>query len=131
MKKVTAGLMFTCVLTLCSGCGGGYSQAEQATKEMLSSMNDISAALESVKDKATAKAAAPKIEAAVARMQEAKKKGDSAKGTQADKEKLEKEYMPKIQEASDRMLKASMSAAISSGGDPTFMNAIKKMESLK
>jgi hypothetical protein len=131
MKKVLSGLMFAWLLTTCSGCGGGYSKAEEATKEMLSSMNDISAALESVKDKETAKAAAPKIEAAVERLKAATKKAEGVKGTQADKEKLEKEYMPKIQEASTRMMQASMTAAVASGGDPTFLKAIGKMKNLK
>jgi hypothetical protein len=130
MKKVTAGLMFTCVLTLCSGCGG-YSQAEQAVKEMISSMNDMSTTLESVKDKATAKAAAPKIEAAFDRLQEAKKKGDAAKGTQADKDRLEKEYMPKVKEATERWFKATLAATVASGGEPTFLKAMEKAKNLK
>jgi len=131
MKKVMSALVFAWVLVAGYGCSGGYSKAEEATKEMLSSMNDISTALESVKDAATAKAAAPKIEAAVDRLKAATKSAETVKGTKADKEKLEKEYMPKIQEASARMLKASMTAALASGGDATFLKAIDKMKNLK
>ena len=102
MRQIIIGVV--CVLA------GGYSQAEDAVKRMLRAMDDISAALESVKDPATAKAAAPKIESAVAQMQQAKNQGDLVQGTTADKEKLERAYMPKVKEAADRLLKASLSA---------------------
>jgi hypothetical protein len=123
MRQIVIG--FACVLA------GGYSQAEDAVKRMLRGMDDISAALESVKDPATAKAAAPKIESAVAQLQQAKYQGDLAQGTPADKEKLERAYMPKVKEAIERMLKASVSAALASGGDPAFLKAIDKMKNLK
>ena len=123
MRQIVIG--FACVLA------GGYSQAEDAVKRMLRAMDDISAALESVKDPATAKAAAPKIESAVAQMQQAKNQGDLVQGTTADKEKLERAYMPKVKEAANRLLKASLSAGIASGGDPAFLKAIDKMKNLK
>jgi hypothetical protein len=131
MKKVTAGLMFTCVLTLCSGCSSGYSKAEDATKEMISAMNDVSTALESVKDAQTAKAAAPKLESGFDRMQGAKKKLEGIKGTKAESEKLEKEYKTKLMEAATRMQTALLSAGLKSGGDATFMKAFEKVKDLK
>src|SRR2546428_686542 len=101
MKEVVAGFVLVCC---------GYGQAELATKQMLSALRDMSAALESVKDKETAKAAAPKIEAAVARLQQAKTKADGIKGTKAENEKLEKVYVPKVLEALTRLQKAALSA---------------------
>ncbi len=130
MKKIVAGFVFACVLAGFSGCGGS-SNAEDATKQMLSAMNDISGALESVKDKETAKAAAPKLEAAVARLQEVKKKAEGIKTTKAEDEKLQKEYMPKILEATTRMQTAGLNAGLKCGAEPTFMKAIEKMKNLK
>jgi hypothetical protein len=128
MKQAITGFVFACLVISISGCGGGYGKAEEATKEVISSMNDISAALETVKDKETAKAAAPKIEAAAARFKAATKKAEGVKGTQAEKEKLEKEYLPKIQEASARMMKATMAAALSSGGEPSLQKALSSLK---
>src|SRR5947207_2032820 len=110
MKRAVTGFVCAWILFNISGCSSSYSKAEAATKELLSAMNDITEALESVKDKETAKAAAPKIEAAVDRMQAAKNKADTIKGSQADKEKLEKEYMPKVLEVTTRMQAAAITA---------------------
>ena len=108
-----------------------YSRAEDVTQGLLREMTAITLALESVQDKETARVAAPGIEAAVNRMQELKKKADAIKGTKADQDKLEKEYMPKVLEATTRMQKAAMSAGAASGGEPTFLKAVEKMKNLK
>jgi hypothetical protein len=131
MKRAVTGFVCAWVLINLAGCSSNYAKAEEATKEMLGALNDIIDALESVKNKETAKAAAPKIEAAVDRMQAAKNKADTIKGTQADKEKLEKEYLPKLAEAQTRMQKAALSAGLKCEQEPTFMKAIEKMSKLK
>ncbi len=132
MKTAVTGLMFACVLMSASGCsGGGYAKAEPATKQMIAAMNDISEAMESVKDKESAKAAAPKIEAAVDKMKEAKKTLETVKGTKADEEKLNKEYLPKIAEVTTRMQKAGASAGAKCEAEPTFMKALEKMQTIK
>jgi hypothetical protein len=131
MKITVAWFMCACALVSASGCSSNYGKAEEATKQMLSAMDEVSAALESVKDKESAKAAAPKIEAATQRLAEVKKKLDTLKGTKAEQEKLEKEYMPKILAAGKRLEAAALPAALKCEGEPTFLKAAEKMKDLK
>jgi hypothetical protein len=125
------GVLCAFALAGTSGCSGNYGKAEAATQDMIAAMNDIAAAMESVQDKETAKVAAPKIEAGIDKMQVAKNKLDVVKGTKAEKDKLEKEYMPKIEEAGARLKKVALTATLKSGGEPTFMKALEKMQTLK
>ena len=132
MRTIVASAVCAVVLLGTVGCSSGnYGKAEDATKEMIDAMNDIAAAMESVQDRQTANAAAPKIEAAVNKMQAAKTKLDAIKGTKAEKDKLEKEYMPKIEQAAERMKKVAVQAGMKSQGEPAFMKAMEKMQSLK
>jgi hypothetical protein len=131
MKKIVA--VFLCGIGLASipGCSGAYAKAEEATKEMIGVMDDISTALESVKDKASAKAAAPKISAGVDRMRDVTKRLEAIKGTKADEEKLNKEWLPKVKKAAERMQTAGLTAGLKSEGEPTFLEAVEKMKHLK
>ena len=118
-------------LVSASGCSSNYGKAEEATKQMLSAMDELSAALESVKDKETAKAAAPKIEAASQRMIDAKKKLEPLKGSKAEEEKLAKEYKGKMEEAAKRLQSGDYSSMVKSDSEPTFLKAVKTLEGMK
>ena len=131
MKTVVAGFLCALVLVSGSGCSGNYSKAEDATKEMLGLLNDISATLESVKDRESARAAAPKLESLVDRTQEVQNRALAIKGTKADQERLEKAYKAKVEEAKNRLKNAVMSAVAKAGAEPSFTAALQKATTLK
>jgi hypothetical protein len=126
MKKIVAGFLCACMVVSMSGCSG--SKHEGVMKDTISVMDEISVALESVKDKDSAKAAAPKIEAAADKLEALKKKAkDMGDPSKEEQEKLLKEYTPKLMAAAARMAKAGQEAGVKAAGEPTFMKAIEKM----
>lgn len=132
MKKSRRLLLFVPV-TLCllvSGCGSSaVKQNEEFADEMIQCMNEYADALESVKDKDTAKAAAVKMNATTEKFKQLLAKKDKLpKVTKKQKEEFDKKYLPKIQEAADRMKKVAFSAGFKSGAEPDFMEALKRMQ---
>lgn len=127
--RFTATLLCAASLLTIVGCGkSSYQKNAEYAEEMIAVMNDYAEALESVKDTESAKAAASKIDAATTRMEELLAKKDSIpKVTQSDKDRLDKEYNPKLRAASERMKKAAETAGSKAGLEPTFMKAVVRM----
>jgi hypothetical protein len=132
MQRLTGSIFCLTICLVISGCGQSAYQANaDFAEESIAVMDLYSDALESVKDKETAKAAAVKIKEANGRMEKLlETKDDIPKVGKSDKEKLDKEYMPKMKAAIARMQKAGFSAGFKSGAEPTFMAAIKEMKAL-
>jgi hypothetical protein len=133
LLPLSVGLVF-----LCAGTGNAgptkASTYETVTKAMLKALSDLSDVLETVKDKETAKAAAPKIDKIADRFEalakEAKKLGKPSK---EEEEKLKK-YEDDAKKQAQRMAVALVPAVTKSGGDPDFKKALdhlnKAMQSL-
>jgi hypothetical protein len=78
---------------------------EDVLKGMLSALGDLTQALSEVKDEDSAKAAVPALKKGAARFTELRKKAETMKPpSPEEKDKLEKEYRPKIFEAHKKLL---------------------------
>ena len=131
MRAIGMGVLCAVVFGGAAGCSSNYGKAEAATKDMIAAFDEVAVALEGIQDKETAKAAAPKIEAAVDRIQQSKNKLDGLKGTKAENDRLEKEYMPKMEAAGARIKAAVPMAVIKSQGEPALQKALEKFGTLK
>ena len=69
---------FTLTVKQIPAGGGGSSDQEALIKDTLAVLNDLTRVYDSVKDKASARAAAPRIDAVVRRMEALKKRADGA-----------------------------------------------------
>jgi hypothetical protein len=114
-----------------AGCGDAYSKNEAVGKDMMQVLNDLADALESVKDQESAKAAAKKINEICDRMEALGKKAEALpKVTQAEKEKLDKQFNPQAEKLMPRLIAAGASARAKGGDEPDFQNALKRLESV-
>jgi hypothetical protein len=112
-----------------SGGAQGPAEHEAVMKDMIQSLSDMADILEGVKDKDSAKAAAPKLEAAAAKLEAVGKRAATLKEpSKEDQEKLMKKYGPELQKQTSRFTAAAASAGMKSGGDPDFIQAMKKLE---
>jgi hypothetical protein len=107
MKKLVWLIVAVLPLAL-SGCGG--SGADSLAKEQVGIMNDMAAALEGVKDDASADAAVAKLKELGAKLRENTKKGEAMKLSEAENKKLEEKYKPEIEKATNRMKSATEQA---------------------
>jgi hypothetical protein len=109
--------------------GSDVAKNEAVLKGMMEQLNALADALESVKDKETAKAAAAKINKAADRLDEL---GKEAKGlpklSKEEEAKLQKKYQDDLTKAATRMQKAAGPAGLKSGGDPDFLKASMRLE---
>jgi hypothetical protein len=109
----------------------GGSAHESVIRGVISCMSDLADALESVKDKDSAKAAAPKINKICDRMEELAKKGKSlGEPPTAEAERLEKKYKPELEKQMKRLVAAQMKVALAGGNDPDFQKAIQRLASV-
>jgi hypothetical protein len=120
-----------CIALACSlaGCSGNYAKHEALYTDMLKALNDLADALESVKDRESAKAAAPKINEVCDRMSELGKRAEATpKVTKSEDDKLKEKFEPQFKKANERLQKVAFQAGANSGGDPDFEKSIKKLE---
>jgi uncharacterized membrane-anchored protein YjiN (DUF445 family) len=129
MKRLI--LLGVWVILACSlsGCSDNYAKHEAIGNEMVKALNDLADALESVKDKASAKAAATKINEICDRIAEIGKRASALpKVTQSDDNKLKAKFEPELKKVSDRLAQVALKAGAASGGDPDFLNSLKRLE---
>jgi hypothetical protein len=111
-----------------SGCGGP-AKHEAVIKAMLEQMNALGDALDSVKDRASAKTAAVKINAICDRMKELGKDAEKLpKLTKADHDKLEKKYGPELEKVVKRVQSVAFQAGANCGGEPDFLKAAMRLQ---
>lgn len=106
-----AGLGLTLVLGL-SGCGGGGADA--AYKQQADAMNEVVVVLETITDDASADTAMPKLEKAVAKVQEANRKVGELKLGSDDMKKIA-DYAKMSLDAQSKMQNAKLKAMKSAG----------------
>lgn len=107
------------------------SKHETALLNVIKSMNDLGAILESVQDDSSAKDAAPKITSTGGRL---KTEFDQLKAlpkpSKSEDERLKAKYETKLNEAKSRMMKASKTAGFKGAREPSFRDAINQMRSI-
>ena len=108
MKKCI-GLGLALVL-LCGVSGCGSSEAEEAAKDLIATMNELTAILNGIKDDASADAAIPKIEKQAEKMSVLNRKMKLNKLTAEEDKKLEEKYRAQVAEAGKKLAGAMASA---------------------
>ena len=108
--------------------GGKVGKHEAVIKGIVEQLSALADALESVKDKDTAKTAAAKINKACDRLSALGKEAkDLPKQTKEEDERLQKKYQADLIKAATRMQKAARPAGLASGGDPDFLKSIGRL----
>jgi uncharacterized protein (TIGR03066 family) len=102
---------------------------DAVAKDMIKALSELSDVLESVKDRDTARAAAPKIEAGAEKLEAVARRGEKLKEpSKEEQERLMKKYGPELEKQFPRYLAATLAAGQKSGGDPDFLKAMKKLD---
>ena len=106
-----------------------YRQNEQAIKDMIDGMNEIASALESVRDRNSARAAAGRINNASAKWERvAVQMRTLPKISFADNSRLKEAYREKLESAKSRMQRVARRAGTLSQREPTFQASIRRMQ---
>jgi hypothetical protein len=105
------------------------SKYDAVMKETIGLLNELAGVLEGVKDRDSARAAAPKIDNLTARLEAVAKKADALpQPSEAENKRLEQKWKKDIEKVMGRLLQASVQAGTKSGGEPTFVAALQKMQ---
>jgi hypothetical protein len=114
------------------GCGNdAYEKNDKTMGEMVAAMKDMEEAFKSVKDQDSAKAAAVKIEKVCDDMDAIAKKVETLpKITKSESDKLEAKYKGEMEAIGGRMKDVAVEAGKNSGGEESFMKALKRLESV-
>ena len=106
-----------------------YEQNAELAEKMIATLKDYGDAMELVEDKASAKTAAVKLNAATDRMEKlAKKLKTVPKVTKSEKKKLDQKYIPQLRKISARFQTAAKRAAKRHENEPTFLKALRRMQ---
>ena len=107
------------------------SKHESIIKSLISNLEEMASVLESVKDESSAQAAAPRIVTISGKLSEQQKAMKEMKVAKAEDERLKKKYEEKLRAATVRLGTAGFNAGVKGGRDPTFRDAIRKMQQLR
>ena len=110
------------------------SKHESVIKSLISNLEEMASVLESVQDESSAQAAAPRIvtiSGKLSEQQKAMKEMKEMKVAKVEDERLKKKYEEKLKAATVRLGTAGFNAGVKGGRDPTFRDAIKKMQQLR
>lgn len=119
-------------LAVRGGGSGAYAQHEAAANELIGLMKELGAALESVQDANTARLAATKIDSVVDRVQALHQRMRTlGKITAEENRRLEQKIQSELMPLQARMTQAAFQAGMRSQGEPTFIAAAKRLESLR
>jgi hypothetical protein len=111
--------------------GNAYEKHEALSKEMIHGLNELAKALESVKDPESAKRAAVRVEKVCDQMEEIEWRAKALpKITKADDERLRQQFEPDFQKTQARLNKVAFQAGVNSKGEPTFVAALKRLETV-
>ena len=114
------GLFLTAALGL-TARGGDTAAFEDVLKDMISTMDKLTATLTAVKDEATAKAAHPELQKNTAHFAAIRKKAENLRPpNKEEKEKLDKEYRPKLVESHKKLLGEMARVSRVPGGKETL-----------
>jgi len=107
-RSFTVVVLLT-MLTSLTACGGSSPEAKM--EESIDIMNKMTSVLQTVQDKDSAKAAAPKVEKLVARMEAIEQDEAIKKLSQEEKEALAKKHEKELDAAMEGMMKEMMRIA--------------------
>jgi hypothetical protein len=129
---VLIGVAVVVILLARGGSSGAYAQHEAAEREAIGLVKELITVLESVQDANTARLAATKINNICERVEALHKRTRSLGKITAEenrrlKEKIESELAP----MKTRMSQAGFQAGARCQGEPTFIAALKRMDSLR
>jgi len=125
VRQTTRAAGFLAVLVFASACGSGDPN-EAAVKDMLAGLNELSDILDTVKDEASAKAAAPKLKAIADRMTDVKKRFE---GIPAEKRtELQNKYKDQMMAAGLRFMAAGKKVSEIPGVEALFAETMKAMQ---
>jgi hypothetical protein len=111
IKKLTITALMLSLMPL-AGCGSSDSN-EQALADTIACMDEMGATLATVKDKASAEAAKPIIEAAAKRLDSIKvRMKELSKPDAAQEKAMNEKYGERMKEAMGKMMKESMRVAM-------------------
>ncbi len=131
-RILTWGSLFV-AFGLVAGCSGGGSEHEAAIKDFISILNEATATLSRVNDKASAEKAITELKDQTERMkklaQKVKQMGNPSK---AEDERLKKTYEPEMKASTEKFQKESqaLTTKIGQGKIPPDM-AVKLGEAIK
>lgn len=115
VRSLTLPAVLAFSLVFLAGCKDDH---ESLMKGMIGKMNDLTAALKTVTDEASSKAAAPKVKSIATDMQELQKKAEALGKPSADEDKrLQEKYEKQLQEA----MGGFMGEAMRIGMNPKLM----------
>ena len=104
------------------------SKHESVIKSLISNLEEMASVLESVKDESSAQAAAPRIVTTYSKLVDLQKAMREMKVAKVEDERLKKKYEEKLKAANIRLRTAGMNAGLKGGKDPTWRDAIMKMQ---
>lgn len=119
-------------LAVRGGGSGAYAQHEAAANELIGLMKELQAAFESVQDVNTARLAATRINSVIDRVQALNQRMRSlGKITAEENRRLEQKVQSELMPLQTRMHQAAFQAGMRSQGEPTFIAAAKRLETLR
>ena len=129
-RSITLGIGLILAVAVV-GCDANYKKHEALAKELIVVLNDMGDALESIKDHASAKAAAAKIDTLCDRLKDIRDKVDALpRLSKSDNDKLEKNLKADLDKAMSRILTAGPQARQKAGGNVEFENSVTRFHSI-
>ena len=143
LMRTTTAMAVVLALVL-AGCGGkeeGGAPApqpppaasggdhEEVMKSMVAVFGDYAATLATVKDKATAQAAKPKLQGLVLRMQAVQNRMAAlGEPSEAEKQRLKEKYEAAMAEAMQKMMAETMRVAMTPGANEALREVFESMQ---
>jgi hypothetical protein len=128
MKRVALALAALTMATFAGCWTANDKEADRLTDEMVGALKELLAALESVQDAETAKAAAVRINAVCDRLEKVAQEGKDLTISKSKEKELEDRINQELKSLESRMEQAGMQAALKCGDEPTFMAAIQRLQ---
>jgi hypothetical protein len=121
-------LMLACMgLAFCAGCG---DSPDSVMQDALSCAKEMGTVMQSVKDEASAQAAAPKLKAIGGRMQDIEKRQKALNLSKEEETALQAKYKPQMEEIAKGLLPDMMRVMTMGIKDKDFNDALKAGQTL-
>lgn len=131
LAVLVAGIV-TIVLLASRSRGSALEQHEAAVREAIAVSNELGAALETVKDKDSARAAAAKINQICDRMEAlARRERSLPRLTAEENLRLQNLVNAEVNAMKQRLTAAGFQAGMNSQGEPSFVAAARRLQALK
>ena len=132
MRCVLVGCTFLAVSGVLLSAQNGPANLEDVIKEVLATMDQLTTSLKTVEDEKSAEAARPDLRKAAERFVALRTKAESIKPpAKQEKERLEKEYKPKLFEAQKKLFGEIGRVKLLSGGQVALKEIRAVMEPKK